>query len=78
MSMSTMSMISITRMIDRPRLLLRYCQNSNNYTENQKILLGISNYLQCIKTSVPVHELSNSGAGRAPECRSMRKQEGIC
>ena len=51
-------------MIDRPRLLLHYCRNSSNYTENQQIALGTSNHLQCIKIGVSVHKLGNTGTGR--------------
>ena len=64
-------------MIDRPRLLLRYCRTSSIYTENQEILLGISNYLQCIKTGAPFMNQAIP-APAASECRSMRKWGGIC
>ena len=37
-------------MIDRPRLLLRYCQISCNYTKNQQMMFGTNMHPQCVKT----------------------------
>ena len=49
-------------MIDRPRLLLCYCQISCPYTENQQMMFGTNMHLQCVRTGDLI--LGNTSAGR--------------
>ena len=61
-------------MIDRPRLLLRYCQISCNYTENQQMMLGTNIHPQCVKTGDLNFILGNTSAGRI----RMQVKGGMC